>query len=310
MSNKPYIFMIMLALLAGIFAWAVFIPKESVTEKINKTLEQQKKKADMFMKGVTFSEIVDGIKYWEIKSITSEINKNSGVATLNEINGTFFKDGKPSMKFVSPRVIWDMNRKEIKIETPLGYDNVFKFETPYLNWSLSTKKLSTDREVVFEGNNAVINGTGLLADAGLETMILKGEPRAKIRQEDEVLEIGAKIFEVNGKTGSILASGEAKASRGDLFMRSQTLFYNKQKSEASAAGSVRITFKDIRARSDRADYDIKKDLIVLQGSARAIRLDNELTGDKLIIDLKNNKIMIKGRTKVVVDEETATKEVE
>jgi len=308
MTNKPYILIVMLALLAVIFAWAVFIPKESVTEKINKTLQEQKNKSDMFMKGVTFSEIVNGVKYWEIRSVTSEVNNSTGIADLNQINGAFFKNGKPSVKFISPKVQWDMNKKSIRIETPLGFDKKYKFETSYLDWSLSTKKMFTDRDVVFEGDNLIVTARGLSSDAGLETMVLKGGPKARIRQDGEVLEIGARVFEINGGTGSILASGEAKAVRGDLFIRSESLFYDKGKNNASAIKSVRVIYKDIRAWSDFAVYDIVKNTVLLSGSARAVRGEDELTGDRLIIDLKNNKIMIKGRTKVVVDEDNLTRE--
>ncbi|MCX5748954.1 MAG: LPS export ABC transporter periplasmic protein LptC [Candidatus Saganbacteria bacterium] len=308
MNNKFSLFILFILLLGLISVWTVLIPKETVSEKISKTLVEQKKKADMFMKGVTFAEIVDGVKYWEIKSITSQINKTTGVAVLSDIKGSFFKNGIPSVKFVSPTVKWDMNRKEIRIESPLGYDNKFKFETPYLDWSLSSKKLFTDQDVVFEGDGMTVKGKGLSADAGLETMVLKGGPKADISQDGETMEIEARTFEVNGQTGSILASGEAKAERGDLSIRAESLFYDKEKNKASAAGSVRISYKDIRASSDHAVYDVKNNAIFLSGSAKATREDNELTGDKLIIDIKNNKIMIRGRTKVIVDESLLTKE--
>ena len=291
-----------------IFCWALFVPKESVSQKVTKKIEEQKKKADFFMKGVTFSEIVNGVKYWEIKSLTSEINKDTGKAILNDVKGTFFKEGKESFRFISPRVFWGMNIKEIRIDSPLGFDKRYRFETKDLNWSVASNRISTSSEVVFEGRNISIRAKGLTGDTGLEKMSLAGRPHAQIQTGKETMHIEADSFELDGNSNTVAAAGKAFARRGGLFLTSGSMVFDNRQNILRAGGGVKVSFRDIKAEADEASYDAKKDVVVLSGSASGERGDSRLRGARLKIDIKNNKISIEGKSRVVIEDELLTPE--
>jgi LPS export ABC transporter protein LptC/lipopolysaccharide transport protein LptA len=314
MKNKNAIIIILLLLLAIVFAWAIFAPEENISKKVSQTIEEQKKKFDFFMKGVTFSEIVNGIKYWEIKSISSQINKNTGIATLKDIQGTFFKNGRPSFSFTAPQVLWSMNSKKIKIDSPTGFGSKFKLKTAVLDWSLSSKKISTESIVTVEADNLLIVAKGLFADIGLEKMVLKGHPTARpdrigAKGEGEGLYLEADIFEINGLTGAVVAKGNAYATKGGLHIKSKELFFDRRQDILFAKGDARISFKDISAQANLATYEIKKYYVVLSGSARASRGGSSLAGNKLKIDLKNNRMSIEGKTTIIIPDEFISEEV-
>lgn len=300
---KPALLAVAAILIFWIFYWAMFIPKETVTDKISQKLEEQKQRSDFQMKGVVFSEISNGIKYWEIKAITSQINRTTGVASLNDIKGYFYNRGKKSVDFIAPRVFWDMANKRIKIEAPVGYDRNYKFETAELNWALDTKTLSTETEIRLESGKLSITARGMNADAGLEKMVLRGGPKAVVRQSQGDLKIEAEEFELNGSSGSFSANGDASVSSAGMTMSCRKIVYDKDRNILRAYGNVTMVFKDISAVAGIAEYFVGSGTVIMSGSARAARGGSELQGEKLKIDLKNNKMSLEGRSRVVVDEE-------
>lgn len=305
----PFIFLFVI--ITFTFIWAIFLPKENIDKKISKKIEMQRKKSDLFMKGVIFSEIVNGIKYWEIKSVSSEINKNSGIARLNETAGTFFKKGIPSFKIIAPNVLWKMKSKEIYINLPLGFNDVFKFETKNLYWSLNSKKISSKEDILIEKQGIIINAKGFSADTALEDMVLEGRPKAQIiiKENESPLFLEADQFKMNGRAGIISAGGKSEIRRDELLIKCSDLRFLEKQKILYAEKEVQIYFKDIFAKTDKASYDINNKKILLSGHAKARRGENELKGDRLIIDLKDNKIIVEGRTKAFIEEEIVTKEM-
>lgn len=302
---------IVVLIVTSMFMWALFAPKENISGKISKKLSEQKQKADLFMRGVTFSEIVGGVKYWEIKSISSEINKNKDTALLTETKGAFFKKGIATFHILSPKVFWNMRNKEIFIESALGYSRNFKFETKNLNWSLASKKLKTDDDVVIDMSGSIIKAKGLSADVALEKVDLKGRPHAEIQSgiKDGIINMDADVFEIDGIKNIIKASGFLKANQGELNIESGSAEFKDNEKILNIHDNVRISFRDIAAASDFASYNVRSRKIILIGGASAKRGGSNLNGDKLIIDLKDNKIGVMGRTKAFIEEEVITKEM-
>lgn len=308
MKNDRLTLTVLALILLGAFVWAVFVPKTTVTEEVKKKISEQKNKSDLFMKGVTFSEVVNGIKYWEIRAITSKVNKDTQEALLNEVKGAFFSNGKQEVNFIAPRVSWDMRSKKIKMNDPVGYDNNFRFKTSDLNWSLDSNKIFTDSKILFESDDLRMNAKGFSADTAFENMTLMGAPFAEVKRNREVISINAAAFEVKGKTGVITAKGNATAKKGDLLITCDELSFNKNSNRIYFKGSVKMSLRDINASSDMAEYDVRTGLVSLSGQALAKRGDSTVSGRKLKIDTKNYKITVEGQTKIILQEEVMTKE--
>ena len=87
------IFIALTILIIGLFYWTFFTPPEDVSQRIQRTLQEQEKRADLSFKDVTFEEVEGTVKYWQLQAKTALVNKSTGVATLQNSNGTFFKNG-------------------------------------------------------------------------------------------------------------------------------------------------------------------------------------------------------------------------
>jgi hypothetical protein len=105
-----------LAFVLGIFYWALFTPKADLSQQIYQTLKEQEKRADLSFKQVSFEEVDAGEKFWQLVADNAVVNKDAGVATLQNTSGTFYKQGKAALKFRSPAAIWDMHKKEIYLD--------------------------------------------------------------------------------------------------------------------------------------------------------------------------------------------------
>ncbi len=258
--------------LSLVFVWAVFTPEKDLAKRISNKLESQKQRSDLSMKEAVFSEIAGGVKFWEIRAESSHINNSTQKAELDRIHGIFFKDGKPSLNIIAPKVFWDMKKKSIEVFSPLGYEGISRFETA--------------------------------SDTEMEKMVLEKEPVAVMKNKGVPdIEVRASSFEVNAKSGKIYARGSARISRGELSVKSDELVFEQKTNTILASGNPAINYKDIRARSASALYNINKEKVSLKGSVLLRRKDSELKGESVTVDLRDESISIKGRKSTVLIEE-------
>lgn len=332
---KSLITVLLASIIVGFFIWAV-LPRDDFNKNISEQLKDEKFKADVIFKEATLAEIYDGIKYWELVARSSSINKSIGVAKLSSVNGLFYDKGRPTIKFLAPSAIWYINKNEIYLNDPIGYDiksenvineelkkvkdlsqlnSVFHlpdrrtkgldgywFQAKNLNWKLSTKKLLCTGAISLTKGNAIISADRLEGDVGLEKVLLTGNPSAEITSNGEKIVTSAKEFLVDSRSDIIVADRDVKISRGASQITASRSVYDQKDDIAQLAGDVNIADNQIIAFAKSANYDVKNAKIVLIGKAKAKRAENEVYGDKMTILIGRNKILVEGRTKVRVKE--------
>jgi len=330
---------IFLLILVAFFVWSIFIPKGDLGKEIGETLKAQRQRADLFFRGVTFAEIVNGIKYWEIKAQSSDLNKTTKIATMKIVDGTFFKKGEKSLKILAPAATWKMKEKEIYLVNPLGYDAKYErefkrktkeietlksdvsefnisnsyeltkeigywFKAKNLTWKLATKKIFCEKGVRLTKGDITAFSERLEGDVGLEHIVLTGNPKANIEQAERMTLLATK-FEIDSKSDIMYALGNVKFVReseveGDATIVSNAASYNQRENVIEASGNVKIYFKDIQASSNLATYFVSQKKITLMGDARASRGGDELRGEKIHIFLEENRIDVEGDTKIFI----------
>jgi lipopolysaccharide transport protein LptA len=329
------ILIISIVFLAGIFYWALFSPKPQISERIYKTLEEQEKRADLAFKDVTFEEIDNGVKYWQLKAEKAMVNKTTRVATLQQAKGTFFKKGKAVLRFRSPAALWDMKEKEILLDKPLGYDvnlerkisslletlkksrfSIFNlpklykkglgywFQANNLSWKLADKKLLCTGGILLNKGEVTGYSQKLEGDVALERIVLEGNPRVVISPvHGSPVTLEAKVIEVISEEDVILARGNPRISWEDARIFAKDLKYLQAENTLKLHGMVRVDYQDILAWGNQASYLTEDAKIILEGNARARQGENELSGEKVLVSLKEKKISVMGKGKVVITEE-------
>jgi len=337
--SHKIILALFLLFLIWIFYWAVFAEKQDISEKIAATLKEQEKVADLAFKDVSFEEVFEGVKYWQLNSKTATINKSTELATLRTVKGTFYKSGQPVLKFISPAALWQMGEKEILLDQAIGYDvslenkidqltkkkaNPFAslfslpreykngqgywFEAKNLNWKLANQKLFCNGGIVL--NKGEVSGIAdqLEADVALEKIKLSGHPKITISPKGlSPVTLEAESFEVISSQDLIIATGNPRVAWNDAQINAQEIRYRQKEKEISFSQDVKVLFRDIIASGNLANYQTNDEKIILEGAARAMQADNQLTGEKVMVSLRDNKISVVGQGKVVISEEELKK---
>jgi lipopolysaccharide export system protein LptA len=323
---------VVVIVVAGVFYWALFIPKEDVSQRIYKTIKEQENRADLAFNKVTFEESTGGEKFWQLQAETAVVNKSTGLATLQITEGLFFKNGKPVMKFRSPAALWDMRKKEIYLDKPLGYDvnyerqimallqttgsqptSIFNLPKTYqqgLGYWFQAKNLSwkvADQQLVCTGgivlNKGEITGYAekLTGDVEFKKVLLDGAPRVELAQlQGGSVTIEANQFELDSAADMLIAHGNPVIAWQDARISSLFASYHQPENKIKLAGDVKISYRDINAWGTSADYPTKKELIILSGEARAEQAGSKLSSDKVMVSLKDRKISLLGKSQVVI----------
>jgi len=318
----------------GVIFWALFAPKEEITEKIYKTLKEQETKADLSFKLVVLEEISNGVKYWELNAKTAVMNKSTNLATLKEVNGTFFKKGKAVLRFKSPAALWDMQKKEIYLDQPLGYDALLErkissliktltkpnlslfnlpetykklgywFQAKNLSWKLTDQKLVCTGGIELNKGEVTGKADKLEGDVAMEKIIISGNPKISIAPDHQVpATVEADRFTIISAEDLILAQGNPIIRWENAVITAADIKYLQNEKVLKLSEKVKINYRDIQAWGDNATYYTESQKIILEGNAYARQTGNELKGEKVIVSLKDKKISVKGRGKFVITEE-------
>jgi len=321
--------------MVGFFVWAL-LPKDNFSDKISEKLDKEKEKADVIFNDATLAEVYDGIKYWELIAKNALINRSIGKADLFIVDGLFFDKGKPTIKFLAPSAIWYINKNEIFLSNPIGYDikydktikdelakvkdiaklkSVFHlptkvgekyegywFSAKNLNWKLSTKRLICSGAISLTKGNIVIDAEKLEADVGLEKVLLTGKPSGDLFTDSKKIHVVADTFFVDSSQDMIIADQNVIITRNGTKIITTKAVNDQRQSVIELYGDVFLTDGEIKAYAKNASYDTINNKIALIEKAKAIRDGNAVFGDKIIVLLGQNKVIIQGRSKATIKE--------
>jgi len=318
-----------------IFVWALFAPKEDISDRITRTLEEQEKRADLSFKEVTFEEIVDGVKYWQLNAQTAKVNKSTEISTLKDSKGIFYKNGKAVLRFISPAALWDMKKREILLDQPIGYDvslerqistliksikqsrySVFNLPKMYdqgqgywfkarnLSWKFADQQMTCSGGIVLNKGDITGFADRLDGDVAMEKIVLKGEPKIVLNPDRGApITVEAESFEVISANDTVLAEGNPVILWKDAKIYAERIKYLQAEKKLELSGAVNVQYRDIDAWGNKAEYFSEDDKIILKGNARASQADNKLSGEKVMVSLKEQKISVMGRGKAIITEE-------
>ena len=327
--------LVVIAVIIGWFGWALFSPKQDISQVIYQTIKDQQGRADLAFKKVSFEEVSGGEKFWELQAVSAVVNKDSGVATLQETTGTFYKHGRPVLKFRSPAALWDMKKKEIFLDKPLGYDVAYErriatlqktlrdkpgslftiaenyqqglgywFQAKNLSWKVADQQLLCTGGIVLNKGEITGYADSLRGDVELKKVHLEGTPRLVIvPARSSPVTFEATSFELDRELDQFIAHGDPRVTWQEASVAAANGKYFQAEKKIELTGQVRISYRDIKATGAKANYLLANQEVILTGQARADQGDNHLSSDQVMVSLKDQKISLLGRSKVIINEE-------
>lgn len=320
---------------AWLFYWARFTPKQDISARIYQTLKEQETRADLSFKRVTFEEIQRGIKYWQLAAESAMVNKDTGLATLKNTSGLFYKAGRPTLRFHSPAAMWDMKKKEIYLDKPIGYDVAitktltsllknrkvggastfyfptaasknqgYWFQAANLSWKLADEQLLCTGGIKLSKGNVTGLAERLASDVGLETITLSGSPSITLNEpKSPPVTIEAETFDIINQQGLFSANGKPTIVWGGAKIEAEKATFIQPLQKLELTNNIVLNYQDIFATSNSANYLVASQELILEGQAQATQGKDHLSGDKLAVSLKDKKISLIGKSHVIITDE-------
>jgi lipopolysaccharide transport protein LptA len=262
------------------------------------------------------------------------LNKDTQISSLESVNGVFFDKGRPTIKFIAPQAHWYMAKKEIHIKEAIGFDEKsegrleelkaraaknnnstfnlpirqkergqgYFFSAKNLSWSLKDRKLTCRGGIWLTKGDISGSGKELIGDVGLENVILRGDPKIFVTN-DEIITIEAREFFVNSISDTLKAVGGVSMNSENVMILSDEILFRQREHVMELAGKVSVSYHDIRAISEKAYYDLTQQIVYLSGNAKLLQGKSRISGDEVIVSIKEKTFKVKGRSKAIISEE-------
>lgn len=299
---KKFFFILFFFFISFFFYWALFVPKEDLFLKISKELKKQTHKVDLLMKGVVFSESIGKKKYWQIRAAKSTVNKDIGVAILENVDGIIFSNNKPYIKFSSPIIKWEIKKHYLRIEKPIGHEKFYKFNVPFLEWAIEDNKLFSEGDIQILGRNIEVKSKKLSGKPDIKEINLESNVSAKLWHKGELVVLTAEKLTIDGNTGNILAKGKCNLKSNELSLNSEEISFEPKSNYVRLLENVIFNHRDITATCKKAEFLLGGRIVTLQYNVNAKKGDNVIRTDKLKIDLKSNRIIMDGQSEIFIEE--------
>lgn len=150
----------LLASVAVIFVmvWA-FISASVITSNFNRAQlkgSENEQKVDAI--GVIITETKDGNKYFEIYGETGNYSNDHSIATLHNVIGNFYKEGKVGMSFQSSKGTYNEQTGVITLyeNTYIVLEDGTSLNADKLTWNGSNEETIAEGNVLIKKNNEMI----------------------------------------------------------------------------------------------------------------------------------------------------------
>ena len=135
-----------------------FIFANKWTKDFQKFLLEQGSTEHATVKDVVITETKDSIKDWEVYAAVAEYDNNKVTATMHDIVGNYYKDGKVVMSFAAPKGTYNSETKKIELTESVkvvGKGNI-KLTADKLSWVTTENKVYAEGNVIVNKNDEII----------------------------------------------------------------------------------------------------------------------------------------------------------
>lgn len=161
LDKKKRSYLIAVLVVLFVMAWA-FISAGVITSNFNRAQlkgSENEQKVDAI--GIIITETKNEKKYFEIYGETGSYSNDHSVATLHNVIGNFYKDGKVGMSFQSSKGSYDEKTGTITLHenTYIVLEDGTSLNADKLIWS------GSDKETIAEGNVLIKKNKEMIATA-------------------------------------------------------------------------------------------------------------------------------------------------
>ena len=183
LDKKKKSYFIAIFSVAFVMLWA-FISAGIITMNFNRAqIKGNKDEQKVDAIGIIITETKQGKKYFEIYGENGNYSNDHSVATLNNVIGNFYKEGKVSMSFQSSKGTYDENSGIITLyeNTYIVLDNNISLNADKLVWSGSDKETVASGNVKIKKNNEMIStAEKCIIGANYDKIRIEGKTKTQV----------------------------------------------------------------------------------------------------------------------------------
>jgi LPS export ABC transporter protein LptC len=139
------------------------------------------------MKEINFSQVIEGVKLWELKAEEVEYQKEKNEVSFKKVTVTYFPKGQKPVTLVGNQGRLNTQSKDIFIEgeVRISSEEGYELSAPALHYEDQKREVWTDGEIVFRGPRIQVEGQGMAMN--LETQKLQIKSKARMIFQHEFL---------------------------------------------------------------------------------------------------------------------------
>lgn len=188
LDKKKKSYLIAIFVVIFIMMWA-FISAGIITTNFNRAQikgKEDEQKVDAV--GIIITETKQGKKYFEIYGENGNYSNDHSIATLNNVIGNFYKDGKISMSFQSSKGTYNEKTGVITLfeNTYIVLDSGVSLNANRLTWSGSNEETIAEGNVKIKKNNEMMSTADrCIIGANYDKFRIEGNTSTKIWKKNK-----------------------------------------------------------------------------------------------------------------------------
>ncbi len=167
-------------LVGFILAFGVLVGLALVAPTLQKRSEKPKNVPDFILENVVITQIDHGETAWQLKAHHAEINKQSHVARLTQIQGDFFQKKDLVLSILSPEGTLDLEKNDANLTQVKGVwvaeKNPLQVSVDRLVWNATHEEVNGQGTVVLKNSEMNWTAESFRADFVHKLITVDGKP--------------------------------------------------------------------------------------------------------------------------------------
>ena len=137
------------------------------------------------MKEINFSQVIEGVKLWELKAEEVEYQKERNQVSFKKVTVIYFPKGEKPITLVGNRGQLNTQSKDIFIEGEVNVSSEagFELKAPALHYEDGKRQVWTEGEISFKGPRIEVEGKGMAMNLDTQKLLIKQKARMIFQHE-------------------------------------------------------------------------------------------------------------------------------
>ncbi len=178
----PYVILSLLVLCLGVAGGYMFL-RSHLLSRPELFLEEVVKRADLSLKDIDYTHIVDGKKQWTLKADQVDYLQKDDVYSLRQVRVLYYASPERVVTLQGKEGLFSRSEGWVRVkgEAVITADGGYKAESEEFTYRIQSQEVQSQEEVRLAGPGFAINGRGLTVNLGTWKARLQNDVKSEFR---------------------------------------------------------------------------------------------------------------------------------